>query len=100
MAAVQRVPVYTSYVTELHHKITVAGETDGTGSSQFFFPQLKYIRSVNVSERRGTTQVCKKKKIIFTEQRVRLRDVRVSVDDVAPRKALITLGSEGIAVYA
>lgn len=69
---------------------------------------------------RGVEQLksVKKKKIIFTEQRVRLRDVRVrhnkprvtftdltntqglSVDDVAPRKALITLGSEGIAVYA
>lgn len=35
-------PLYTSYVTELHHKITAAGERDRTGTSQFF-PQLKSI---------------------------------------------------------
>lgn len=41
-----------------------------------FCPQLKYIRSVNVSEGRKTTQICQKKKKKFTEQRVKLR-VRV-----------------------
>lgn len=61
MAAVQRVAFYTSYVTELHHKITVAGKIDGTGSWRVFYLQLKYIRSVNVSEGRKTAQICQKK---------------------------------------
>lgn len=42
MAAVQQVPVYTSYVTELYHKITVAGEIDVTESSQFLF-EMRHI---------------------------------------------------------
>lgn len=64
MAAVQRVAFYTSYVTELHHKITVAGKIDGTESWQFFFPS--WNTSDLLMSARGVKQlksVKKKKKI-------------------------------------
>lgn len=84
MAAVQRVAVYASYATELHHKITVAGEIDETGSSQFFSPiwktsdlltsargvkQLKSVnKQTNSHSAKSKTQRHNKPRVTFTER--------------------------------